>query len=111
MENIDAYSDIITEFEMFLKKNQTDPYLNFYRQVTILEQSHFEETKVKKLCTSIMNQYLGMGDSAPQLSVEPLFLNEIASKKDNPNPQMFKPIKDEMLSLLEQQYINFITSE
>jgi len=110
MENIDAYSDVISEFENYLRKNQTDPYLNFYRQVTILEQGNLEEAKIKKLCISIMNQYLGMGDSTPLLSVEPLFLNEISAKKDNPNPQMFKPIKDEILSLLEQQYINFITS-
>jgi len=110
MKSIDDYSDVYTEFETFLKKNQTDPYLSFYRQVTLLE-SYVEEAKVKKLCTSIMNQYLGIGEgNVALLSVEPVFLNEIIAKKDNPGPQLFRPIKDEIFSLLEQQYVDFLTS-
>jgi len=112
MSSIDEYSDVYSEFELFLKKNQTDPYLTFYRQVTLLETSNLEEARVKKLCTSIMSQYLGIGEgNVALLSVEPLFINEISAKKDNPTPQIFLSVKEEVYSLLEAQYINFLTAE
>jgi len=86
--------------------------LNFYRQVTLLETSNLEEARVKKLCTSIMSQYLGIGEgNVALLSVEPLFINEISAKKDNPTPQIFLSVKEEVYSLLEAQYINFLTAE
>jgi len=111
MKNRDHHSEFYSEFESYLKDRQLDKYLNFYVTVTILEQGNLEESKVKKLYTTIMNQYLGLGENSdPELllTVEPMYLNEIRSRKNNPTPQLFKPIKEEVLGQLESQYLGFL---
>jgi len=80
-------------------------------QINKLEKGkNLVEDQLKVVCEVIMNKFLGFDLEQPKLALSQHIIHELKLTSNNPHTKMFEKVREEIESLLETQYINFVSN-